>query len=58
MTKHGLTGLEKAAILLMTLGPELSSAVLKQLPEPDIEKVTYQIANTTTVDIEERIGRR
>jgi flagellar motor switch protein FliG len=54
MTKHGLTGLEKAAILLMTLGPELSSAVLKQLPEPDIEKVTYQIANTTTVDIEER----
>ncbi len=49
-----LSGLEKAAIFLMTLGPELSSAVLKQLPEEDIEKVTYQIANTTTVNQEDK----
>lgn len=45
-----LTGLEKAAIFLMSLGPELSSLVLKQLPQEDIERITYQIANTTMVD--------
>ncbi|MGB9660797.1 MAG: flagellar motor switch protein FliG [Moorellaceae bacterium] len=45
-----LTGLEKAAIFLISLGPELSSAVIKQLPQEDMERVTYQIANTTLVD--------
>lgn len=45
-----LTGLEKAAIFLITLGPELSSMVIKQLPQEDMERVTYQIANTTVVD--------
>ncbi|MCG0278393.1 MAG: flagellar motor switch protein FliG [Thermanaeromonas sp.] len=45
-----LTGLEKAAIFLMSLGPDLSSLVLKQLPQEDIERITYQIANTTMVD--------
>lgn len=49
-----LTGLEKAAIFLMSLGPELSSLVLKQLPQEDIERITYQIANTTVVDAETR----
>ncbi|WP_227767250.1 flagellar motor switch protein FliG [Zhaonella formicivorans] len=56
MPKRELTGLEKAAILLMVLGPEISSAVLKQLPESDIERVTYQIANTTTVDNDEKFA--
>lgn len=54
MTKKELTGLEKAAILLMALGPEVSSAVLKQLSEKDIEKITYQIANIQVVDNETR----
>lgn len=54
MTKQNLTGLEKAAILMIALGPEISATVLKQLPESDIEKVTYQIANTTTVDVDEK----
>lgn len=45
-----LTGLEKAAIFLISLGPELSSTVIKQLPQEDMERVTYQIANTTLVD--------
>ncbi|SMB93984.1 flagellar motor switch protein FliG [Thermanaeromonas toyohensis ToBE] len=49
-----LTGLEKAAIFLMSLGPELSSLVLKQLPQEDIERITYQIANTTMVDTNTR----
>jgi flagellar motor switch protein FliG len=45
-----LSGLEKAAIFLITVGPELSSLVLKQLSQEDIERITYQIANTTAVD--------
>lgn len=56
LPKHNLTGLEKAAILLMSLGPELSPIILKQLPEAEIERVTYQIANTTVVDNEDKIA--
>ncbi|MBS3977593.1 MAG: flagellar motor switch protein FliG [Syntrophomonadaceae bacterium] len=52
MPKKNLTGLEKAAIFLINLGPELSAQVLKQLPEADIERITYQIANTVAVDNE------
>ncbi|MEW6661721.1 MAG: flagellar motor switch protein FliG [Bacillota bacterium] len=52
MPKKSLTGLEKAAIFLINLGPELSAQVLKQLPETDIERITYQIANTVSVDNE------
>ncbi|KKM12342.1 flagellar motor switch protein FliG [Clostridiales bacterium PH28_bin88] len=50
MPRKNLTGLEKAAIFLINLGPELSSQVLKILPENDIERLTYQIANTVAVD--------
>ena len=31
-----LNGVQKAAILFITLGPEASSAILKKLPEPEI----------------------
>lgn len=51
-TVKKLSGLEKAAILLISLGPDLSSKVLKHLPDNQIEKLTYQIANTTAVDKE------
>ncbi|MDS1029525.1 flagellar motor switch protein FliG [Bacillota bacterium LX-D] len=54
MAKRELTGLEKAAILIISLGPEISSGIMKQLSEADIEKLTYQIANTSTVDNEEK----
>ena len=47
-----LTGLKKAAILLLALGPNLSSKVLKHFSEADIEKITAEIANTTRVDKE------
>ncbi len=50
--QRNMTGLERAAIFLINLGPELSANVLKQLPETDIEKITYQIANTVAVDKE------
>ncbi|PRR70268.1 Flagellar motor switch protein FliG [Moorella humiferrea] len=45
-----LSGLEKAAIFLIAVGPELSSLILKQMGQEDIERITYQIANTTSID--------
>lgn len=56
MPKEGrkLTGVQKAAILFITLGPEASSGILKKLPESDIQKITYEIANITTVTSEQR----
>ena len=49
-----LSGLQKAAILFITLGPEASSGILKKLPENDIQKITYEIANITSVTAEQR----
>lgn len=49
-----LTGIQKAAILFITLGPEASSGILKKLPENDIQKITYEIANITSVSSEQR----
>ena len=40
-----LTGKQKAAILLISLGPNVSSQVLKHLKEDEIEKLTLEIAN-------------
>ncbi len=45
-----LMGVEKAAILFITLGQDLSSNVLKMLPESMIEKITFEIANITQVE--------
>ncbi|MDR0273579.1 MAG: flagellar motor switch protein FliG [Clostridiales bacterium] len=48
-TISSLTGREKAAILLITLGPEKSAQVFKHLKEAEIESLTLEIANTQTV---------
>ncbi len=45
-----LSGVEKAAVLMITLGPDLSSRILKMLPESMIEKITFEIANITQVE--------
>jgi flagellar motor switch protein FliG len=44
-----LTGLRKAAILLITLGPELSASILRHFPQEDIERISSEIANTSAV---------
>ncbi|MGN0161724.1 MAG: flagellar motor switch protein FliG, partial [Lachnospiraceae bacterium] len=44
-----LSGLEKAAILLIALGPEKSATVFKHLKEEEIEQLTLEIANTSSV---------
>ena len=51
-----LSGVQKAAILFITLGPEVSSGILKKLPEAEIQKITYEIANITSVSSEQREG--
>jgi flagellar motor switch protein FliG len=49
-----LTGIQKAAILFITLGPEASAGIIKKLPESEIQKITYEIANITSVSSEQR----
>ena len=44
-----LNGIQKAAILLITLGPEKSANVFKHLKEDEIEQLTLEIANTRSV---------
>ncbi|MBO6205759.1 MAG: flagellar motor switch protein FliG [Lachnospiraceae bacterium] len=44
-----LTGIQKAAVLLIALGPELSSTVFKHLKEEEIEDLTLEIANTRSI---------
>ena len=48
-TATDLTGREKAAILLITLGPEKSALVFKHLKEEEIEALTLEIANISAV---------
>ncbi len=43
------TGVQKAAILLIALGPEKSSSIFKHLKEDEIEELTLEIANTRSV---------
>lgn len=45
----GIPGLQKAAILLIALGPEKSSMIFKHLKEDEIEELTLEIANTRSV---------
>ncbi len=52
--KKGLRGREKAAILLIALGPELAAQVYKYLDETEIETLTLEIANMRKVTPEER----
>ena len=44
-----ISGLQKAAILLITLGPERSAAIFKHLKEEEIEELTLEIANTRSI---------
>lgn len=54
MAKEKLNGVQKAALLFITLGPEASSEILKKLPEGEIQKITYEIANISSVTSEQR----
>jgi len=49
MSQDGMAGTEKAAILLIALGPEKSAKIFKHLKEEEIEQLTLEIANTRSV---------
>ena len=44
-----LSGVQKAALLLIVLGPERSAEIFKHLKEEEIEELTLEIANTSSV---------
>ena len=50
--KGVISGREKAAILLITLGPDKSAKIFKHLQEDEIEQLTLEIANINKVDAE------
>ncbi|MDP4177064.1 MAG: flagellar motor switch protein FliG [Bacillota bacterium] len=49
-----LSGVQKAAILFITLGPDASAAIIKKLPEQEIQKITYEIANISQVKSDQK----
>jgi flagellar motor switch protein FliG len=54
MSSGIFTGLQKAAVLLITLGPERSSEIIKFLSEPEIEQLTLEMSNMRKVSEEQR----
>ncbi len=50
----GLSGRQKAAHLLISLGPDISAQIFKYLREEEIEQLTLEIANVRKVDTTER----
>lgn len=52
--KSDRSGKEKAAMLLISLGPERSAEIFKHLKEEEIEQLTLEIANIRTVTPEEK----
>lgn len=52
--KTALTGEQKAAALLISLGPELAAKVYQHLKEETVEQVTLQIANLRKITPDEK----
>jgi len=53
-SKTERSGKEKAAMLLISLGPERSAEIFKHLKEEEIEQLTLEIANIRTVTPDEK----
>lgn len=52
MNLNDLNGKQKAAILLVAMGPDVSATIFKHLNDEDIEELTLEIANLRPVDSE------
>ena len=50
----GLPGRQKAALLLISLGPEVSAQIFKHLRDEEIDQLTLEIANVRKVDSTEK----
>ncbi|WP_251207052.1 flagellar motor switch protein FliG [Acetatifactor aquisgranensis] len=48
-SEMGIRGVQRAAILLISLGPERSAGIFKHLKEEEIEEMTLEIANIRSV---------
>ena len=48
-SETGFRGVQRAAILLISLGPERSAGIFKHLKEEEIEEMTLEIANIRSV---------
>src|SRR5699024_7201305 len=48
--QKGLTGRQKAAILLITMGPDVSAQIYKHLTEEEIEKLSLAISSVKKVE--------
>ena len=51
---NNISGAKKAAVLLMTIGPELSANILKELTDKQVQKIGVEIANLHKVTAKER----
>lgn len=49
MSKGKINGRTKAAIMMISLGPEKSSSLMKHFSEEEIEQLTLEIANVRTI---------
>lgn len=49
-----LTGIQKTAILMISLGPEKSAKVVQHLTEAEIEQLTLEMANVRKISAEQR----
>ena len=47
--EKGLSGKQKAALLLISLGPEVAAAVYKNLNEEEVERLTLEISSVKKV---------
>lgn len=52
--ERSISGKRKAAILLLTLGPEKAAKVLRNMDESEIEELTLELANVGKISDEER----
>ena len=52
--KKNLTGRQKAAVFLVTLGSEIASEFFKHLREDEIEQLTFEIARLESIEPQER----
>ncbi|MBE2975160.1 flagellar motor switch protein FliG [Priestia megaterium] len=50
MQKNELTGKQKAAILLISLGPDVSASIYKHLSEDEIEQLTLEISSVRKIE--------
>lgn len=53
MNSVKLTGRQKAAMLIISLGPEKSARIMQHLSDEEIEQITLEIANVRTIKSED-----